>query len=454
MRPVLLLEINEVPWRLIDLFKADARYCALDRFFRESSTFTNVAVDRGELSPWITWPTFHRGMTKEAHNVRHLGQDPTSFRGTPIWEEFRNRGHSIGVFGSLQSWPPIAPGTGGFYLPDTFAPDSSCIPEILESLQRFNLQQTASNGRVVNHNLEFSRATVSLIKHLPWLGIRPSTIAAAGTQIVAERFDKTRISRRPIFQGIVFWDVFRKLFDCNRPPAFTTFFTNHVAGVMHRFWRDVFPEDFPEDSAARQRRYMGTMELAIKVIDRILSNVIDYCKRNPDLMVVFASSMGQSAIHRNHHEGVEAALTDVPKLIRRLGFDPNSCRQLLAMVPQVALEIHDARLRNDFVQSLAACKSVSSASLFKVDMIGNSLSISLIAPRRRDLEAGFFGPGESRSSWDEAGISIYNIDAGTGYHVPEGAMAVYGTGIPADDSRQVLPDDRAKDFLMQLAGLE
>lgn len=46
MRPVLLLEINEVPWRLIDLFKADARYCALDRFFRESSTFTNVAVDR------------------------------------------------------------------------------------------------------------------------------------------------------------------------------------------------------------------------------------------------------------------------------------------------------------------------------------------------------------------------------------------------------------------------
>src|SRR5208283_4814751 len=125
-------------------------------------------------------------MTKDAHGIRNLGQDPSTFRGTPIWEEFRKRGHSIGIFGSLQSWPPIAPGSGGFYLPDTFARDSTCIPETLEPLQRFNLQQTASNGRVVNHSLKFSRATIGLVKQLARLGIRPSTMVAAGTQILAE----------------------------------------------------------------------------------------------------------------------------------------------------------------------------------------------------------------------------------------------------------------------------
>ena len=100
-----------------------------------------------------------------------------------------------------------------------------------------------------NRSLELSRNTVSLVKQLARLGLRPSTIVSAGAQILGERFDETRVSRRPIFQGILFWEVFRKLFDCNRPPAFTSFFTNHVAGIMHRYWRDVFPEDF-----ARRRR--------------------------------------------------------------------------------------------------------------------------------------------------------------------------------------------------------
>jgi len=452
IRPLLLLEINEVPWRLVDRFKADSRYPALGRFFRESRTLTNVAVDTGELSPWITWPTFHRGMPKEEHGIRYLGQDPASFLGTPIWEEYRNRGYSIGVLGSMQSWPPIMPGPGGFYLPDTFAHDSSCIPESLEPVQRFNLQQTASNGRVVNRSLELSRNTVSLVKQLARLGLRPSTIVSAGAQILGERFDETRVSRRPIFQGILFWEVFRKLFDCNRPPAFTSFFTNHVAGIMHRYWRDVFPEDFADDEV-RQRPYLSTMEFAIKVVDRILSEVMDYCKRNPELIVVFATSMGQSAIHRDYHEGIEMALTDVSKLIERLGFEPDCCRQLLAMVPQVAVEIEDARLRKELVRSLASCKSVSGAPLFRVDVIGNSLSITLIVPKRKEIDAGFFITGESPRSWKEAGISVYNIDAGTGYHVPEGAMTIYGSGITASDTRECLPTDQAKEFLMTLGGL-
>ena len=254
-RPLLLLEINEVPWRLIDRFKDDSRYVSIARFFNHSRNLTNVAVDAGELSPWITWPTFHRGMTGEEHGVKNLGQDPGTFRGTPIWQEFRNRGYSIGVLGSLQSWPPIAPGAGGFYIPDTFAHDSSCIPESLEPLQRFNLQQTASNGRVISRGSPFSTKSISVIKRLPMLGIRPSTLISGAVQIIAERFDETRVSRRPIFQAILFWDVFRKLFNDAHPPAFATFFTNHVASVMHRYWRDVFPEDFGEQpKSARTRR--------------------------------------------------------------------------------------------------------------------------------------------------------------------------------------------------------
>src|SRR5690349_12704812 len=114
VRPVLLLEINEVPWRMIDRAMANARFGTIRRFFNASKTYTTISRDKGELSPWITWPSLHRGMSNTEHGIQNLGQDVATFRGTPIWDEYRARGLDIGVCGSLQSWPPRDPGPGGF----------------------------------------------------------------------------------------------------------------------------------------------------------------------------------------------------------------------------------------------------------------------------------------------------------------------------------------------------
>src|SRR5690348_3138705 len=107
MTPILLLEINEIPWRLLDRYRGRRGFSKLDRFTSLSDQFTTIAVDTGELSPWVTWPTLHRGMSNERHGVKNLGQDPATFRGKPIWEEIRELGGSIGVCGSMQSWPPL-----------------------------------------------------------------------------------------------------------------------------------------------------------------------------------------------------------------------------------------------------------------------------------------------------------------------------------------------------------
>src|SRR6266850_5721358 len=148
MTPILLLEINEVPWRLLDHYKR--RFAHIEQFLDGAHQFTTLTVDTGELSPWVTWPTFHRGMNNEAHGIKNLGQDPATFRGKPIWQEIREQGGTIGICGSLQSWPPIEPGEGGFYLPDTFAHDESCFPPALNPIQAFNLAQVRKNARVVS----------------------------------------------------------------------------------------------------------------------------------------------------------------------------------------------------------------------------------------------------------------------------------------------------------------
>ncbi|MBV8055743.1 MAG: hypothetical protein JOZ29_16315 [Deltaproteobacteria bacterium] len=452
LRPILLLEINEVPWRLIDRFTSSLP--PVGEFFVSSRTLTNVAIDSGHLSPWVTWPTFHRGMSKEEHGIKNLGQDPSTFRGTPIWQEFVARGHSIGVFGSLQSWPPIDPGPQGFYIPDTFAHDASCVPKAMEPLQSFNLQQTASNGRVVNRNSLWSKESLKLLTRLPRLGISAGTMAQIAAQLVSELADKTRASRRPVFQAILMWDAFRKLFDPLHPPAFATFFTNHVAGVMHRYWHNVFPEDFGGRYAGHPAPYLTTMELALRVTSRILADSMEFCRRNPDLLLVFASSMGQAAIDRSDdHEGIGLELAEFDKLADRLGLDRRCYKQLLAMVPQFAIQIEDQSTRKRTIQAVRSCITVSGKKLFRVEEIGPSLSISIGLPKRSDIEQGYFICGEMRCGWADAGIQVHYVEPGTGYHVKDGAMAIYGRGIQPDSGREPLPTNLAKGLLMDLAGL-
>src|SRR5438067_120606 len=100
MTPILLLEMNEIPWRLLDRYKEQFPY--IRHFFEDAHQFTTTTVDTGELSPWVTWPTLHRGMSNEEHGIKNLGQDPATFRGKPIWKEIREQGGSIGICGSLQ----------------------------------------------------------------------------------------------------------------------------------------------------------------------------------------------------------------------------------------------------------------------------------------------------------------------------------------------------------------
>jgi hypothetical protein len=453
IRPLLLLEMNEIPWRVVDRFFTQPEYPALNRFFSTARNLTNVAVDSGELSPWITWPTFHRGMPKEGHGIMYLGQDPATFRGTPIWEEYRRRDYSVGIFGSLQSWPPIDPGTPGFYIPDTFAHDATCVPAKLSPLQKFNLAQTAANGRVINRRSIWSRQTWELLRSLPAVGVRSRTVLMALAQLAGEQFDQTKTSRRPIFQALVMWDAFRKLFDPTHPPAFTTFFTNHVASAMHRYWNCVFPEDFADNGANRSSSYLGTMQFAMKVVDLIVAEAMGFCDTNPELIVVFATSMGQAAINRDGHEGVQVLLTDFGKLAKCLGLGEGSYRKLLAMVPQVAVEISRPEPRLAFIDALNSCHTLSGTKLFRVEQNGDSLSITLINPRRHDIEKGGFGIGPTPCRWASAGITVHQVDAGTAYHVPEGALAVWGSGISAEKERRPLRCDRAKDFLIQLGGL-
>ena len=74
-----------------------------------------------------------------------------------------------------------------------------------------------------------------------------------------------------MFQTLLFWDVFRKHYNPLVPPGYASFFTNHIAGVMHRYWKDVFPEDFPESAREAAPSREPLMRFALSILDDILN---------------------------------------------------------------------------------------------------------------------------------------------------------------------------------------
>lgn len=457
-RPLLLLEMNEIPWRVVDLYRNDPRFPGIAAFFSRAETFTTVAVDSGELSPWVTWPTLHRGMSSVEHGIRNLGQDPSTFRGVPIWEEFRRCAYPIGICGSLQSWPPTDPGEGGFFVPDTFAHDERCIPSYIEPFQRFNLKQVRGNGRVVNGGIGAGSEAMKLLLAMPRLGIRARTLRRIVGQLARETLRRDSVARRPIFQAVLSWDIFRKHFRVDNPPRYSSFFTNHVAGVMHRYWDHVFPEDFGR-VLRMEPSHKATMDFAMDVTSGILGEVLRWMERNPNMIAVFATSMGQAAVHRTGHEGYEASVAGVAELMRMCGLESDQFKPLLAMVPQVAVQIQNPVERTRVAAALRRCHSRSGAGLFEVQETGESLSITITTPRKPDIAAGGFSVPTGNETnrwvvWEAAGIQMNEVQPGTAYHIPEGVLAVCDAQREASDARTAIEASKVKKMLMELSGLQ
>jgi len=451
-RPILLLEVNEVPLRVYQKYAADSRFPNIARLMNESALIETLIGDEGELSPWCTWPTFHRGLPKEKHGSFHLGQDPATFHGTPIWEEFRKKGLSVGVFGSMQSWPPADPGPGGFYVPDTFSSGPECIPSWLEPVQKFNLGLVRENGRVMGDGIVKRAMSPALWLGLVRAGVRPSTALRAANQLLTERLSPVRRERRVSYQAILFWDIFRKLYDPEHPPALSTFFTNHVASVMHRYWSHVFPEDFPHTRRPERCIHLPTMDFAMKVTDNILGEAFAWQERNPELLLVVANSMGQGTKICTKHQGEELLLQDARRLLALLGV-PAGVKQNLAMAPQVALDLGNFITFEKLRELLDTVTTLKGTKILIPDHCASSLSLSLRTPPLKELDGGKILVRGREVPFEEAGMRKIRTTAGTAYHIPEGLVFAHGLKGAKVPSAKPLPAENVKALMMEWAGI-
>src|SRR4051794_40610387 len=172
-RKVLLVELNEVTWRLIDPFlKANALPAFAD-LIRRGARGTPIAPEvPPDLDPWISWMTVYTGRPASEHGVKFLEQPPETVRGPKIWDLAADAGRSVGVYGSIMSWPPRADVTG-FWVPGTFSPGPETFPVELQPIQDMNLKYTRAHTPLTNG---VKTSKFALLQQLRRLGLKTTTL--------------------------------------------------------------------------------------------------------------------------------------------------------------------------------------------------------------------------------------------------------------------------------------
>ena len=441
---ILLLEVNEVPIEVIDKYKNQIKYKGISKFFNEADNYESFCVDKkGMLDPWLIWPTIHRGVDYKTHNIKNLGQDPKTFNGTPIWQEFIDAGYNVGIFGSLQSWPPINPGENGFYIPDTFAHDEQCIPNEINFFQKINLDIVSKNGRQIDKKSIFSlKNFLGFFKLLKYISIK--TIFRIFFQLLMEKIDNRYYARRPTFQTIICWDIFKKLYKKNKLPYFSTFFTNHIANLMHRYWTHLF-------DTSNNKNHKPTFDFALKILDEILLDTFNFQSSDKKLKVFFISGMGQEAIVYDNHEGFEAVIHSINDLMSSIGIKESEFKPLLAMVPQVAISVPSIQTREKIVSIINSAKTFSNKKIFSVLEEGKSLSITIITPTSEDIAKGEFrislkDKDNIKLKFIDSGIEFITVEPGEAYHKPEGILSIINSDF---NYNRIIKTDEIKAIILK-----
>lgn len=296
-RKVIMFETNEIPFRVFDDYAQKRPDSHLAKLMAASKQMSTVCEDQIELDPWISWPTLHRGVIDEQHQIVHLGQslDFADENYPPIWRILADHGVSVGVMGSLHSSSvPVKLDNYSFYVPDFFANESFTHPADLAAFQDFNLVMTRRSARNVDTGLPMKSAG-EFLKFYATHGASPSTIATTAKAIIAERRQPHLRCRRRSIQPLLSLDLFLHLMK-REQPDFATLYTNHVAAAMHRYWAAAYPDD-PDGTvmpAQWCRQFEDEILYAMDCLDLMLGRLMKFARRN-DTKLVVCSSMGQAA---------------------------------------------------------------------------------------------------------------------------------------------------------------
>ncbi len=421
-RKVLLIEINEITWDLIDPWIEEGKLPTFARLKREGAWGAPLSVDMPpQLDPWITWTTVYTGRTQDEHNVFFLQQPPESIQAPRLWELCHERGLKVGVYGSLCSWPPQS--VEGFYVPDTFAPDTATHPPELRPIQELNLTYTRSVR--LPSDQDGLRFKARLGAKLFGLGLSAKTAARVAAQLARERFDSSSRWRRVALQPFVNFDFFSRLYRRHRPD-FASFHTNHVAHYMHTYWKAMRPELFAAATSEEERRaHGGAIEHGYRTADELLRRVTALL--DDETVLVVASSMGQKPFTERERKSI-GQVRSLDRLLKILGVEGRA-EALSTMSDQFNIYPDTDETFALVLERLgAAYVETPARPMFYTTTVGRGVTVNLRLEKPIEEGTRCFFPHSGESFLYED-LDYLTGQVKSGCHDPRGMLIFYGAGV-------------------------
>ena len=438
-RKVVFYELNEVPLRIIDWFAAANPKSTLAKLVQHGRIYRTFTEDSGHLSPWITWPTLHRGVTNQQHEIYDFGQalDDVNCEYPPLWMLLADAGRRVGVFGSLHSYPlPVDLANYAFYVPDTFAAGPECFPKDFEWFQAFNLTMMDRSARNVSRSIALGPA-LKFLRAAAGLGLRGRTIVELGRQIAVEQVKRQRVVRRRTSQVQIAFDFFLKATAQERPEA-AFFFTESRCIVDTSLLAGLLPDDYRngEWPTAWRQSFVGEIPFAMTHADRQLRDLYRLVLADDDYVLIVTSSMGQAAVEGQEMVRTQLNIGSVDRFMRALGVAPEEWERRRAMIPLYTFALAEPAIDGfrDAVTNLAVNGATigvreHSCGVFSIQFGHSNLDEAEIAVSLKGAPISLADLGLiNQRIQDEAGSNAY--------HIPEGSMIVFDPRRPAAGAQE------------------
>ncbi len=426
-RKIILFELNEVPIRIFKHFCAMHPDSALAKRFPQCTKYETFTEDKGWLEPWVTWPTLHRGITNEEHEICDFGQDLEAQDKTypPIWKILAARGINVGVFGSLHTYPmPADLNNYSFFVPDTFAAGSECFPDNISAFQEFNLRVSRQSARNISTKVPW-KATLDLLAKAPGLGFKMETVKDVAGQLLAERSKPWQRVRRRAYQAVLGFDIFLKHLEESR-PGFATFFTNHVASSLHRYWAAMFPGDYENFEFSQEwvDTYRDEIDFTMGKVDRFFGKLAAFVDRNPEYQLWVATSMGQAATRAKPCDS-QLYIVNREKFMKAMGLAPQDWSGRPAMLPQTNVVVVPEKIEA-FRKTLELLRIEGVPVHFREAENGFfSIDLGQEGFLTKPQVADFDGRTVPFSDLGMAPVEIEDKTHSSAYHIPQGTLLIY-----------------------------
>ncbi|MGH9662693.1 MAG: hypothetical protein ACRD96_29350, partial [Bryobacteraceae bacterium] len=217
-------------------------------------------------------------------------------------------------------------------------------------------------------------------------------------------------------------------------PEFATFFTNHVASSMHRFWAAAFPSDYGEFGYTPEwvATYRDEIRFTMSHFEGFFRRLAAFVDANADYQLWIASSMGQAATETQPVE-TQLYAGDLDLFLGALGFGPQDWTRCPAMLPQYNVRVVPEKA-DEFRRTVARVRLFGEPLAWRENTSFFSLDLG---QRNQAHQPPVMELDGRRIPFAECGLKHVEIEEKSGanaYHIPEGALLVYD---PRDPRQRV-----------------